>query len=110
MAELVVSVDVDGCTTALYSEDFDISFLGEKHVRRQCDIVFQEDRQCWDIEYIQEDGTRAQTPLKGFTSYRKAQAMEVAWLNDCRIVGASPVSTDGVVIGEMLLEFKGVSD
>jgi len=107
MSELVINISGEGCVESLYSEAFDLSFLGEKTVRRQCDITFRADTQCWDIEYIKEDGTRMPTPLKGFTSYKKAQALEVAWLNDCRVVGVSPVSQDGNVLAEMILEFKG---
>lgn len=107
MSELVINIGGDGCVDSLYSEEFDISFLGEKTVRRQCDIVFKADTQRWDIEYIHEDGTRQPTPLQGFTSYKKAQTLEVAWLNDCRIVGVPPVSPDGCTLAEMILEFKG---
>lgn len=107
MKELVIDIRTDGVVESLHSDAFDIGFLGTKSVHRQCDIAFRTDSQTWDVEYLGSGTERKATPLRGFHSYRQAQLCEVAWLNDCRVVGVDPLSQDGVTLAEMVHEFKG---
>ena len=106
---LVVSIDAAGTATALHNEAFDLGFLGRKHVYRQCLIVFDEDTQTWGVEYIPpgEPGElRYKTPLLGIPSYKEAAELEVAWLNDCRLVGCDPVSSEGIDQATLIMALR----
>lgn len=96
MSELVIDFKIDGTTKALHMDGFDLGFLGPKKITRQTEIVFREATQLWDIEYINDAGKKIHHEvLNYFPSYEAARGMEVAWVNDCRLMGIHPDSEEG---------------
>jgi hypothetical protein len=94
MQELVIDITESGKVESIYSDTFNLGFLGAQKVYRQTDIVFETISQTWDIHYLNEDGTRAfgenaPPALAGFTWYEEARKFEVAWLNACREQGVA---------------------
>jgi hypothetical protein len=95
--ELVIDFKNTGAVEALHMDGFDLGFLGDKTVYRQTDIVFDDEVQLWDLVYLQGGATRFyDAALQGFPSYEIARGYEVAWLNDCRLIGCDPVSDTGL--------------
>lgn len=93
MGELVIEIDCTGTTQALHMDGFDLSFLGDKKITRQTEILFDEEGQYWKVVYLCAGHfTHA---ISGFLSYEKARAFEVSWINECRLLGILPVTPEG---------------
>lgn len=99
--ELVISFSDDGTVESMTSDAFPLDFLGRQSVRRATEIVFNEQNQNWEISLCLYDGdgklTGYHTPpeAKGFKGYDLARAVEVKWLNLCRVYDKLPQSEDG---------------
>lgn len=102
MSELVIDFKSTGAVESLHMDGFDLGFLGEKKVRRQTDIVFNEKTQAWDIWYLYNapggEAKGIHDCLRGFPDYETARRAEVAWINDCRLGSILPMSADGLSI------------
>jgi len=91
MSSLVIDFKTDGKVVALHMDSFDLGFLGRKATKRQTDIIFDEDSQLWNLEYIKEDGSHfCDEALRGFSSYESARVAEVDWLNTCLLTQLDP--------------------
>ncbi len=102
MDELVIEIGCTGVTEALHTDNFDLGFLGDKKVRRQTDILFNESTQKWNIRYLGEDIDVSNSYLSGFDTYDSARAFEVTWVNDCRLTGVAPESEEGMALAKEL--------
>jgi hypothetical protein len=107
MQEMVLVISGEGKVESIYSDDFNLGFLGDQKVFRQTDIVFDAEYQVWDIHYLDPDGNRvfgqeAPAALSDFLQYEEARQFEVKWLNACRSAGIDPGSTLGLVEARLL--------
>ena len=99
--ELVIEVSREGKVSSMYSDKFNIGFLGPMEVYRQSEIRFNRETQFWDVEYIMKDGGYFVVPaLCSFSGYEEARGFEVRWLNMCRLSMVRPDSEAGVKIAE----------
>lgn len=101
MQELVIDFKADGKVAAIHSDVFDLGFLGAKKTNRQTDIVFDEDSQLWNLEYLIDCNPSHRyvaTELNGFDTYEHARMAEVDWLNNCRLLGVDPASNPAMRI------------
>lgn len=107
---LVISFDESGQAESLHIDQFDLSFLGKKTIKRATDIVFCEDKQSWTIYLLDSDG--AKRPLvagaSGFTSYEQARKVEVGWLNLCRLNEVDPCTDYGHVFLNQMRKSMGL--
>lgn len=106
MSELVIEISGGGQVASLHMDAFDLGFLGDKRIRRQTDIVFDDScSQQWEIRYLVDGaavpGTRS---LSGFDTYEDARSFEVKWLNLCRLNGVDPTSEEGQAYADNLRE------
>lgn len=94
---LVITFDSEGSAESLHIDQFDLGFLGKKHITRATDITFDDDSQTWTIYLLTEgkDPVLAWAGCKGLPTYEVARSVEVAWLNLCRVNDASPKSGEG---------------
>lgn len=88
-----------GAVESMYSDNFQLSFLGEQSIQRATEIAFDPKVQAWAIAlphvlhgYLVVDGGEE------FSTYEGARQVEVAWFNACRIAGVAPDSPEGLVI------------
>ncbi len=95
MTELVLDISTVGGVESMHMDAFDLSFLGRKKVVRQTDILHNPDTDKWDIHYLEGGTSWTRSELHGFDTYEAARSFEVAWLNACRLSGASPSSDKG---------------
>lgn len=103
MAELVLEITPDGRARAMHSDKFDLGFLGDKSIRRQTEILFNEKAQCWDIVYLDESGDKYEDEaLQGFAGYEEARQFEVDWINRCRLYQLDPKHYLGVAYARYL--------
>ena len=56
MQGMVLTISDSGKVESIYSEEFNLGFLGDQRVFRQTDIVFDVYTQKWDIHYLNEQG------------------------------------------------------
>lgn len=98
MSELVLSFDSDGRVAGLHMDQFDLSFLGRKTVKRQTDILFDPDTQQWGIHYLDEGASTYIKEIGTCPTYEEARKREVEWLNRCRLQGVPPTSEQGLSI------------
>jgi len=101
--EHVIEIGCNGNVAALHNDDFPLTFLGDMEVHRQTDIRYENGK--WNIHYIVDP--KAKKPkfwthkhLQGFASYNGARALEVRWLNQCRLEGVDPRDTRGQRIAQ----------
>lgn len=95
---LVITFDALGGAESLHVDQFDLGFLGAKHITRATDIRFEDTTQDWSIYLLDAEGdnpTLAWKGCKGLPSYEVARTVEVAWLNLCRINETDPRDGDG---------------
>ena len=102
MGELVIEIGCTGIAEALHMDDFDLSFLGDKKITRQTEIIFNEDGQYWQVSYL--CAGQATHAISGFPSYTKAREFEVAWINECRLLGIPPMTAEGFDIAISMRE------
>ncbi len=93
MNELVIDVSIDGRVQALHMDEFPLSFLGKMHVTRASEIKYNSNTQRWDIGI--PHGSVFVKTVGGFCGYDLARKFEVAWLQECRKQGCSPLSEEG---------------
>lgn len=97
---LVVDISVDGCVESLYKDGLNLDFLGNQHIYRQAEIVFDYSTQDWGVFYCgKNSSSERHYPARvfgGFSSYEKARKFEVAWLNSCRLHSIAPDSERGI--------------
>lgn len=99
MESLVIDFKPNGHVESLHMDAFDLGFLGQKATYRQTDIVFDSDTQLWNLEYLMNGGGRYLSEcLNGFQTYEEARRIEVAWLNNCRLLSVEPASGQGMRI------------
>lgn len=94
--EIVLDFDSNGQAQGMHFDQFDLGFLGDKHVTRASEIVYNDTTQLWDV-VLPNQGI-AHTPLQGFSGYDVARAFEVQWLQECRKREVDPYSLDGAVV------------
>lgn len=94
--ELVINFKADGTIESLYTDSFNLSFLGKQHIERATDIRFNDSSQLWEIWSIKYFNYGPLT--EGITTYELARAIEVSWLNRCRLLGVVPESPKGIEI------------
>lgn len=95
---LVITFDPCGGAESLHIDQFDLGFLGKKHITRATDIRFEDASQDWTIYLLDAQGNNpylAWKGCKGFPSYEVARTVEVAWLNLCRLNETDPRAGDG---------------
>jgi len=107
MQGMVLTISDSGKVESIYSEEFNLGFLGDQRVFRQTDIVFDADTQKWDIHYLNEQGVRvfgdiAPLMLSDFQQYEEARKFEVAWLNACREEGVVAGSYKGLALAKKM--------
>ncbi len=101
MESLVIDFKPNGHVESLHMDAFDLGFLGQKATCRQTDIVFDSDTQLWNLEYLIGGGINSRyvdERLCGFPTYEEARSIEVAWLNNCRLLSIEPASEQGMRI------------
>lgn len=107
MQGMVLTISGSGKVESIYSEEFNLGFLGDQRVFRQTDIVFDVDTQKWDIHYLNAQGVRvfgdaAPLVLSGFQWYEEARKFEVDWLNACRAAGIVAGSAEGLALAKKM--------
>lgn len=111
--ELVIDFFPYGGVEAMQSDKFSLSFLGRQQVRRATEIIFNENRQCWDIELIlyndkdERVGQVVYAEGRGFAGYDEARGVEVKWLNLCRVYRIEPHSVKGA---SMLIQARNAME
>lgn len=102
MKELVIDLNTKGAATALYFDEFNLGFLGEKlSIKRASEIFFNDTTQKWDI-VLPGDTYPICEAVKGFNGYDEARKFEVSWLQECRKEGVDPVDRAGIKIAETI--------
>ena len=96
-----------GRVEAVYSDEFNLGFLGDQKVYRQTDIIFDAPSQTWDIHYLSESGRKvfgeaAPRMLSLFTTYEEARRFEVSWLNACRESGVQADTHEGLALAHKM--------
>ena len=101
--EIVIDINPVGKTEAMHFDDFDLEFLGAKHISRASEIFHNEGTQKWDIIL---PGTIAPVceAVQGFKGYDVARNFEVSWLQACRKSRVQPTDEDGISIAKNLRE------
>lgn len=104
---MIIDFTPEGAAQAMHIDQFDLGFLGNKHVERATEIRFNETSQKWDIALPRrgnmvgsnEDaiiGFSVPFPeAEGFETYEGARQIEVLWLNRCRRWGIDPDTDAG---------------
>lgn len=93
---LVINFSTTGQVESLHKDQFDLGFLGHKHVQRATEIRFNAITQKWDIVLLSPTGvTQPEHTMHagqlGFSSYDQGRLVEVSWLNRCRLANVSPL-------------------
>lgn len=107
MQGMVLTISDSGKVESIYSEEFNLGFLGDQRVFRQTDIVFDVDTQKWDIHYLNAQGVRvfgdaSPLMLSGFQWYEEARRFEVSWLNACRESGVQAGTHEGLALAHKM--------
>lgn len=95
---VVITFDSEGGAESLHIDKFDLGFLGKKHITRATDIRFDDETQDWTIYLLDAQGDNpvlAWKGCKGLPTYEVARAVEVAWLNLCRVNDSDPRTDEG---------------
>ena len=107
---MIIDFTPDGQVQAMHRDEFDLGFLGPKHVERASEIKFNDLPQRWEIQLPvygnmvgSEDHSLIgwQCPFDdaaGFYTYDGARKIEVLWFDKARLEGVDPGSTEGLVI------------
>lgn len=109
---LVISFGEDGSAESLHIDKFDLGFLGKKQITRATDIRFEDETQDWSIYLLDAKGenpTLSHKECKGLSSYEVARAVEVAWLNLCRVNDTDPRTGHGHVYLVQALRANGIA-
>lgn len=100
MDELVIEITPEGVVRSLHTDKFPLTFLGNMSVERASNIVFNDNRQTWEV-VIEHEGERA--VFNDFDTYESARAFEVKWLNFCRKEGLNPAVGYGTMPASQVL-------
>lgn len=122
---IVISISPSGGVSALHMDEFPLSFLGRMEVNRASTIDFNQETQRFDINlkdatkyehknalphwfvvrYL-PDGRKNCTPYPasacGFEGYDEARAYEVAWIQQCVLIGVDPLDRAGIEVIDSL--------
>jgi hypothetical protein len=90
-----------GEVEAMHNDKFDLSFLGRQSIERATEIKFDQASQKWAIWFPKSwphigGGYFQVGSATGFATYEGARAVEVEWLNSCRLLGFRPISKHGL--------------
>ena len=98
MDSMVISFGGSGLVEAMHRDEFNLSFLGKRTIKRASEIIFNDDTSRWDIFIDDGSGEFSVTSasLTGFRGYDDARRYEVSWLDNCRLQGVDPASDDGL--------------
>lgn len=95
--EIVVDFSDKGSVAGMHFDDFDLGFLGRKHVTRASEIFHNSETQLWDVILPGHESV-ACTHASGFSTYNAAREFEVLWLQNCRMDSVAPDSDAGISI------------
>jgi len=88
---MVIDITLDGTAQAMHRDEFPLGFLGRQKIERASEIIFNEDTQLWDIHpAVDCGGFSHHVAARGFDCYDTARKVEVAWFEECRLVGLDP--------------------
>lgn len=100
MSQAIITFDAFGGVEAMHRDEYPIDFLGKMTITRASEIVFDEETQKWGIVLVDPKlcapGTAMPEATKGYHGYDIARAVEVAWLDACRLDGVMPLSDMGL--------------
>jgi hypothetical protein len=94
--EIVIDITPAGRVQGMHRDEFNLGFLGQQVITRASEILFNRDKQEWEIalpvgkkdyKVVPECGTH--------DSYNTARNFEVKWMNACRLAGVEPGSKPG---------------
>lgn len=105
----VIDFNAAGTVSAQYREGGrSIGFLGKQKITRASEVLHDFESQTFYV-VIEEDNEDKIIPpcAKGFLTYEEGREFEAAWLDECRIAGASPLTFQGQIIGEDIRRQQG---
>ena len=108
MKEIVIDMKADGKVEGMHFDEFDLGFLGNKHVSRASEIFYNEETQMWDIILPGHDHAMGASAA-GFSGYDVARKFEVLWLQECRKRQLSPATSEGYGVAVMLRQAENLS-
>ena len=103
--EHIISFGSDGKVASMYSDGFQLNFLGQQRIVRASDIKWGADlagTESWSIYLVIGKAEHTNEFLGGFTTYEAARAFEVELLNRCRAAQIDPLSDEGKAIAKEL--------
>lgn len=100
--EFVIDFNNGGSAQGMHFDEFDLGFLGKKHIERASEIFHDETDDSWKIILPGQDANNVAPACKGFTGYDVARRFEVDWLQACRKQGFDPLDNNGLSLASTI--------